>query len=86
MKKILFIIFALFLFSCNNLESRRMESLNSMRDPIVVFAKSSPDEEGKFTIVLIDKFGEKVIFDESDNIGPALIESYNLGDTLINLK
>jgi len=89
MKKILFILLALFLFSCGRTEKARMEAFESMKPPIIVFAKSVPAtiESGeKATIILIDKFGERVVFDEDDDIGPALIQSYNFRDTLINLK
>lgn len=89
MKKILFIIFALFLLSCNRTERARMEVFESMKPPIIVYAKSVPQtsESGiKATIILIDKFGQRVVFDEDDDIGPALIQSYNFRDTLINLK
>ena len=51
-----------------------------MEAPIVVFAESQT------AIILIDKNDKKLWFENTDRIGTALIESYNLGDTLISLK
>jgi len=71
------------------MERARMEVFESMEPPIIVYAKSVPQttESGiKATIILIDKKGNKVLFDETDDIGPALIQSYNFRDTLINFK
>lgn len=90
MKKILFFILSLFILSCSNTERKRMETFEGMESPIVVFAKSesiiTSTSKSPASIILMDSKGIMVIFDESDDIGLALIQSYNLGDTLINLK
>jgi len=80
MKKTLLLLSTLFLFSCSDLERSRMRLFDSMESPIVVFAESQT------AIILIDKKDNRVYFDNTDKIGTALMESYNLGDTLINLK
>lgn len=77
---LLILALGILLPSCHHLERSRTKALESMEAPIVVFAESQT------AIILIDKNDKKLWFENTDRIGTALIESYNLGDTLISLK
>jgi hypothetical protein len=82
MRRFLLIALLLSLAGCSglNLEKDSTEVLSGMVDPIVVFAESDN------TIILLDKFGDMLLLDEDDKAGPAIMKSYNFGDTLITVK
>lgn len=79
MKKTLLILLTIVAVGCSNTPDKR---LTRMTSPVIVLAKYSSDKTGYSTLVTIDMDGWVYTF-RGDNIaGAALIQSFEVGDTI----